>query len=188
MSTIIWFIISFLSGSLPFSLWLGRLAGKDIRQYGDGNPGATNTWKAAGPFLGMAAVVLDFSKGAIPILLVNFVLNLEGWSLAVVALAPILGHAFSPFLRFRGGKALAVTFGVWCGLSLWLAPTALGISFALWLFILKKDGRAVLAGMLSLLILLLIIRADTAWLLIWLGNTAILAWKTRFPNLHLPDN
>lgn len=182
MPTVIWFAIAFLSGALPFSVWVGRLAGKDVRQYGDGNPGATNAWKAGGVFWGAAAMILDFAKGAIPILLVNFVVGLEGWSLAAVSLAPILGHAYSPFLRFRGGKALAVTFGVWCGLSLWLAPAVLGLSFALWLILLKNDGRAVLAGMFSLLILFLLISTDGAWFLVWLGNTAVLAWKYRKSN------
>lgn len=180
MTTAIWIALAFLSGSLPFSVWLGRLAGKNIRQYGDGNPGATNAWKAGGAFWGAAAIVLDFGKGAIPVLFANFVVGLEGWSLTAVALAPILGHAYSPFLRFQGGKALAVTFGIWCGLSLWLAPTFLGLSLAFWLVLLKNDGRAVLAGMFTLLILLLLISADSAWLLTWLGSAALLAWKYRW--------
>lgn len=179
LTTAVWFVIAFLSGSLPFSVWVGRLAGKNIRQYGDGNPGATNAWKAGGPFWGAAAMILDFAKGAIPILLANFVVGLEGLPLAATAMAPILGHAYSPFLRFRGGKALAVTFGVWTGLTLWLAPTILGISFAIWIMVLKNDGRAVLAGMLTLLILFIAIGAGTEWYLVWLGNTLILAWKYR---------
>ena len=180
MSTfLVWFVVAFLSGSLPFSVWIGRLAGKNIREYGDGNPGATNAWKAGGKVFGIAAVVLDFAKGAIPILAVNYVVGLEGLALAVVALAPILGHAYSPFLRFRGGKALAVTFGIWTGLSLWLVPTALGLGFALWLKVLRSDGRAVLAGIASLLVLFLIIGADGAWYVVWVGNFAVLAWKYR---------
>jgi glycerol-3-phosphate acyltransferase PlsY len=178
-TTILWFVIAFLSGSLPFSVWLGRLAGKNIRQYGDGNPGATNVWKAGGAFWGAAAVILDFGKGAVPFLLVNFVVGLEGFSLAAVAIAPILGHAYSPFLRFRGGKALAVTFGIWTGLSLWLVPTILGISFALSIFLLKNDGRAILAGMFSVLILFLLISVDGAWYPVWFGSALILGWKYR---------
>jgi glycerol-3-phosphate acyltransferase PlsY len=178
-ATLLGFAIAFVSGSLPFSVWLGRLAGKNIRAYGDGNPGATNAWKAGGAFWGAAAVVLDFAKGAIPILAVNYVVGLAGHSLAVVSLAPILGHAYSPFLRFRGGKALAVTFGVWTGLSLWLVPTVLGLSFAFWIFLLRNDGRAVLGGMLSVLVLFLVLGVVNAWYYIWIGNFLILAWKYR---------
>lgn len=179
LTTIFWFVLAFLSGALPFSVWIGRLAGKNIRQYGDGNPGATNALKAGGAFWGAAAVILDFGKGAIPILLANYEVGLTGYSLASVAVAPILGHAYSPFLGLRGGKALAVTFGVWTGLTLWLVPAVLGISFVIWILILKNDGRTVLAGMFTVLILLLIIRADTVWYLVWFGNTIILAWKYR---------
>jgi glycerol-3-phosphate acyltransferase PlsY len=175
----LWFIIAFLCGSVPFSVWVGLLAGKNIRQYGDGNPGATNAWKAGGAFWGGAAAILDFAKGAIPVLLANYVVGLEGYSLAAVALAPLLGHAYSPFLRFRGGKALAVTFGIWTGLSLWVAPTVLGVSFAIWLLLLKNDGRAVLAGMLTILVLFFILKADTVWFIVWLGNFLLLAWKYR---------
>jgi glycerol-3-phosphate acyltransferase PlsY len=85
----------------------------------------------------------------------------------------------SPFLRFRGGKALAVTFGIWTGLSLWLVPTILGISFALWIFMLKNDGRAILAGMFSVLILFLLISVDGAWYPVWFGSALILGWKYR---------
>ncbi len=180
MSTLtMWFVIAFLSGALPFSVWIGRLAGEDIRAYRDGNPGATNAWKAGGKFFGAAAVVLDFGKGAIPVLAVNYVVGLEGLALVAVALAPILGHAYSPFLRFRGGKALAVTFGIWTGLSLWLVPTVLGVGFAVWLKVLENDGRAVLVGMASLLILFVLIGADSAWYLIWFGNILVLGWKYR---------
>jgi glycerol-3-phosphate acyltransferase PlsY len=177
--TFAWFALAFLSGSLPFSFWVGRLAGKNIQDYGDGNPGATNAWKAGGAFWGAAAVVLDFGKGAVPVLLANYWVGLEGFSLAAVSLAPVLGHAYSPFLRFQGGKALAVTFGVWTGLSLWLVPTVLGIAFALWIIVLKNDGRAVLAGMFSILVLFLFIGVESAWYPVWLGNTLVLAWKYR---------
>jgi glycerol-3-phosphate acyltransferase PlsY len=124
-------------------------------------------------------VVLDFAKGASPVLVVNYVVGLEGLALAVVAMAPILGHAYSPFLGFRGGKALAVTFGIWTGLSLWLVPTVLGLGLAVWLRVLGNDGRAVLAGMVSLLGLFVVIGVDGAWYLVWVGNFVVLGWKYR---------
>ena len=172
-------IVAFFSGSLPLSVWLGKIAlGIDIRQYGDGNPGAANVWRAGGAGWGMLAVLLDFLKGAIPVALANFVFNLEGASLAVAAVAPIAGHAFSPFLRFHGGKALAVTFGIWTGLSLWLIPTILGLFFGVYLLLLKPDGWAVMAGIATLLIVLLFI-GNPVWLIVWAGMAIILGWKHR---------
>jgi glycerol-3-phosphate acyltransferase PlsY len=178
----LWFILAFLSGSLPFSVWVGKIAlGKDIQQYGDKNPGSANVFRAGSKFWGAVALLLDFLKGAIPVAIAYSLFQLEGWALTAVALAPILGHAFSPFLKFRGGKALAVTFGVWCGLTLWLVPTLLGISFAVWLKAVKVAGLAVVLGLLSLLPALLWLQPPFAWFAIWLGNTIILAWK------HRPD-
>ena len=113
-------LISFVSGSLPFSVWLGKILRRtDVRRFGDGNPGATNAFRAGGAWLGLPALLLDVSKGAAPVGLAYFNLGYRGLPMWMIALAAILGHAFSPFLGFRGGKGLAVAFGVWIGLTLW---------------------------------------------------------------------
>lgn len=122
MNAALWIALGFLSGSLPFSVWIGHLAlGKDIRCYGDGNPGGTNVIRVGSLSWGVCAMIMDFLKGAIPVGIAHYVAGVTGWWLAAAALAPILGHAYSPFLGFRGGKAVAVTFGAWTGLTLWLA-------------------------------------------------------------------
>lgn len=175
-----WIIASFLSGSLPFSVWVGRLALRtDIRRYGDGNPGATNVLRSGGKGWGALALLLDTLKGAIPVGLAYFWAGLTGWPLAVVAVAPVVGHAFSPLLRFRGGKAVAVTFGIWAGLSLWAGPTILGLALAFWFALLAVDGWAMILAMFSLLAYLLLAWPDPALLAVWAGNTLILAWKHR---------
>lgn len=179
MSEIVWILIAFLCGSLPLSVWLGHLAlGQDITQYGDHNPGAANVWRAGGPSWGFLAVFLDFLKGALPVGLANFVFNVEGVALALVAIAPIAGHAFSPFLGFRGGKALAVTFGIWAGLTIWIVPAILGILFGLYLTVLRPEGWAVMAGIISLLVILLIM-GNSLWIGVWVGMALILGWKHR---------
>jgi glycerol-3-phosphate acyltransferase PlsY len=178
--TLIWVLIAFFSGALPFSIWVGKMAmGKDIRQFGDGNPGAFNVFRAGGKGWGWLAILLDGFKGAIPVGLANYWIGFEGWSLALIALAPILGHAYSPFLQFRGGKGLAVTFGVWTGLTLWIIPTMLGGLFALFLWWLRSSGRAVLAGQVGLLLGILILGGDSVWLAVWGVSTGLFAWKYR---------
>lgn len=178
--TLLWTALVFLAGSLPFSVWLGRLILKtDIRQFGDGNPGAVNAWKAGGWRVGVPAVLLDYSKGAVPVGLLHFSLGLSGWALVAGALAPILGHAFSPLLCFQGGKALAVTFGVWTGLTLGEGPIILGLVFGLFFAVLDNDGWAVALGMLAFLGYLLLFHPDWAVLAIWGGNMIILLWKHR---------
>ncbi len=178
--TLVWVLAAFVSGSLPFSVWVGRLAlHTDIRRYGDGNPGAANVLRSGGWHWAALALLLDTFKGAIPVGLAQFWGQLEGWLLVAVALAPVLGHAFSPFLGFRGGKAVAVTFGVWAGLSLWIAPPVLGLALAGWHALVRVDGWAVILAMLSLLVFLWLFRVEPAWLAAGAGNTAILAWKHR---------
>lgn len=177
---ILWVLVSFVCGALPLSVYIGKLAlGVDIRHYGDGNPGASNVFRAGGKGWGVMALLLDFLKGAAPVAVAHFIYQWQGWNLTAVALAPIVGHAYSPFLRGRGGKALAVTFGVWTGLSLYVIPICLGLLFAFWLFALKPEGWAVLSGCLTLLPVLLLMAVPPAWLGIWAGMTLILAWTHR---------
>ena len=78
-------LAGFMSGSLMFSLWLGRLRGGDPLRVGDGNPGAANAFRSGGAAVGVAALLLDFLKGAIPVALARWNLHLDGWLLAPVA-------------------------------------------------------------------------------------------------------
>lgn len=180
MTAAVLVVIAFFSGALPFSVWVGRLAlGKDIREYSDGNPGATNVLRAGGVKWGALALLLDFIKGALPVWIARVTLGLEGWPLLAVALAPVLGHAFSPFLRFRGGKAVAVTGGVWCGLTIWEVPTIGGLLLGFWFSFVNESGWAVMLTLLSVLAYLLLTWRDPLLLAAWSGNAAILAWKHR---------
>lgn len=178
-SDLAWIVLAFGCGSIPFAVWIGRLMLRtDIRRYGDGNPGAMNVFRAGSRAWSVLAVLLDFSKAALPVGLARFVGGLDGWAVAAIALAPLVGHAFSPFLGFHGGKALASTFGTWTGLTLWLAPTLLGLLFAVWYLLLAVEGWAVIAAMLCLLPLLLLL-SNPVLVAVWTGNIALLAWKHR---------
>lgn len=114
--------LSYLLGSIPFGLLLGFLAGKDVRQHGSKNIGATNVFRVCGKWWGIAAFVLDFLKGlaatvAIPHYLpMNFV---EPYPAIFCAFAVVLGHIFPPWLGFRGGKGVAASAGAIAGL-MWL--------------------------------------------------------------------
>jgi glycerol-3-phosphate acyltransferase PlsY len=177
-------LLAYLCGALPFSVWIGQLAlGRDVRRYGDGNPGAFNVLRAGGAGWFVLAMLLDFLKGALPVALAQFVGHQSGWALVLIAAAPVLGHATSPFLRFRGGKGLAVTFGIWAGVSLFVVPVLLGVSFAIWTLALKDSGWAVMAGLGSLLVGLLSLSIEPLWLGIWLGTSGILIWK-HWPELR----
>lgn len=187
---IVWTLCAFISGALMFSYWLGRLARKNLRSVGDGNPGALNLWKAAGYRLGIVGVLLDFIKGYLVILLAVEVGGMSGYGLIPIALAPILGHAFSPFLRGKGGKAIAVTFGVWSGLTQFEVSLALAVILAVMLGGMKviykwkpisseADGQQVVIGMLLLGVYLYVRDAAAVLLWVWLGNTLLIMLKHR---------
>jgi len=125
----------YLLGSIPFGLMVGRwLRGVDIRKYGSGNIGFSNVLRVLG--LGPASLVLvgDTLKGVIPVvvgrrLLASWAIpGADIWLLAV-ALAPIVGHSFSVFCGFRGGRAVATSLGALCGMC-W--PAGL-IGLGIWL-------------------------------------------------------
>lgn len=179
MPSLLWILFAFACGSLPLSYWIGRVFLRvDIRNFGDGNPGGANAWQAGGKGWGLFAIIADGLKGLLPVLLAQRVGHVAGWALAGVAVAALLGHAYSPLLRFRGGKALAITFGVWTALVPWQAPVVLGIALALGRRALV-DGWSVLAGMLTLLGYLLLFNRSPVLLAVWAANTALLAIKYR---------
>lgn len=184
---IFWTLLAFALGSIPFSSLLTRLfVSRDVRAVGDGNPGATNAWKAGGWQVGIAAILLDSLKGAVPIVLAQLLAGINSWALLPVSMAPLLGHAFSPLLKFKGGKALATTFGVWSGLTLGEIPIILGIFFALFLWVQDKDGWAVIFGLSGTLAHLLFNHPDPFFITLLLLNTVLVAWKYREVLLQLP--
>jgi acyl phosphate:glycerol-3-phosphate acyltransferase len=144
-------LVAFLSGSLPFSVWTLRvLARRDVRAVGDGNPGATNAFRAGGAGLGIAVLLLDVTKGVLPVVLARS-FGLNGPTLALVAVLAVAGAAFSPLLGFRGGKALAVTLGTWIGLTLWTIPLVAVVAIVAATRWIEPDGWAVAAALAAML-------------------------------------
>lgn len=130
--------------------------GKDIRGYGDANPGATNVLRAGGKGAAALALLLDFLKGALPVGIAHFQLGFTGWQLVMVALLPVIGHAFSPFLLGRGGKAVATTGGIWCGLTLWEGPSVGGFLLGISTYLLGANGWAVVTAISGMVLYLII--------------------------------
>ncbi|MDF2649159.1 MAG: hypothetical protein K0Q73_4964 [Paenibacillus sp.] len=189
--TIVWTVCAFLSGSFMFSYWLGLIAQKNLKTVGDGNPGALNLWKAAGYKLGVVGIILDFLKGYLILLFVLGNEKIQGYSMISIALAPIIGHAFSPFLKGKGGKAIAVTFGVWSALSSFEVSLAFAVFLAILLSAIKvinrgkststeADGLQVVIGFLLVGIYLYMRDYSSAILWVWLGNFLLLAYTHRY--------
>ena len=105
-------IVAYILGSIPNALWIGKVfKGIDVREHGSKNTGSTNAARVLGAKLGILTLILDISKGAIPTLIATMLLD-SSISVILVGICAILGHSFSIFMKFKGGKAVATTVGV----------------------------------------------------------------------------
>jgi glycerol-3-phosphate acyltransferase PlsY len=115
--------VAYLLGSLPFSVWVGKVFyRKDVREFGSGNAGATNTWRVLGWKAGLPVLLLDIAKGfgatLLPYLCLSYFPNAEWlfWLRILCGTAAALGHIYPLLAGFRGGKAVATLLGVIVGL------------------------------------------------------------------------
>jgi len=139
--TLIKLIFSFFIGSIPFAVIVGRVAGKDIRREGSGNPGATNVYRVVGPLAGIIVLILDFSKSFIPVIALG-----EGDREGVMCgLFAVMGHIFSPFLKGRGGKGVASFLGALFGTH-WMAGLSFLIPFIIMVWITRFVSLGSLVG------------------------------------------
>ena len=143
MKTFILIVIAYILGSIPNALWIGKVfRGINVREHGSKNTGSTNAARVLGAKLGILTLILDISKGAIPVALSFFMKadlleNMTGISSLdpiMVGIFAIIGHSFSLFMKFKGGKAVATTVGVFTVLvpkALLLAAVVFFVIFAL---------------------------------------------------------
>lgn len=148
-------VVAFWLGACPFSVWVGKwLLHKDIRQYGDGNPGAYNVFRAGGRKTGVLAMVLDIGKGIPFVAIAHYQLGLPTAAVMVVGLSAILGHAYTPVLGFKGGKALGVTGGVLIALPQHEILLSVLVFLALSSLLVVPDAWRVVSGMTGSLVYL----------------------------------
>jgi glycerol-3-phosphate acyltransferase PlsY len=143
---IIWFSVlpaaAYLVGSVPFGVLISRLHGIDLRKVGSGNVGATNCGRVCGRPWGYACFLLDFGKGFAPALAAGWLIGAMGGQPSMlqqlawlcVAAGCILGHVFSVFLGFRGGKGVATSLGVVVGMYPYFTLAGLA-AFATWIVV-----------------------------------------------------
>ena len=175
---------AFISGAVPFSMIIARWAlNKDVTQYGDGNPGAVNVFRAGGQKAGALALVLDIGKGVPFVLLSHTVLTLPDVSVVFIALCAVLGHAFSPFLHWRGGKAIAVTFGVMIGLPNYEVLLAFIAFTLIGFFIIEVDAWKIIFGATGAMVYLAVTKGSSWEPLLVLLILTVLVIK-HFDALH----
>lgn len=137
-------VAAYLCGSIPTGLWLGRRMGIDVRNAGSGNSGATNVARTVGAGAGALTLLVDVAKGALP-LLVGVAVGASPIALSLAAVSAVLGHVFSLFTFFRGGKGVATAAGAF----LVLTPTALAVAVAVFALIAFSSRRVSLASIVA---------------------------------------
>jgi acyl phosphate:glycerol-3-phosphate acyltransferase len=126
-------VAAYFLGSIPTGLLLAKAAGVDIRSSGSGNIGATNVYRTLGRSVGVMTLVGDCLKGLIPVLVAKYYGLPELW-VAAIGLAAFLGHVFTVFLGFKGGKGVATALGVFLGIS----PVSVGAVLLLFVAVVWK--------------------------------------------------
>jgi glycerol-3-phosphate acyltransferase PlsY len=166
VSLVPWFVAAYFLGSIPTSWLVVKLVtGKDLRELGSGNLGATNLYRQLGWKWAIPAAIIDVAKGAIPVLV--FAPEAGGGPLlaALLGITAVLGHVFSVFVKFKGGKGVATGAGVMLG----FAPWAVLASAALWGLIVRLTGYVSLGSILAAAALPLAVwllhpeRRDVVW-------------------------
>lgn len=142
MDIIIQMIIAYLLGSIPSGVWIGQVFfNKDIRKYGSGNTGATNTFRILGPKAGTIALIADVLKGFvatfIPIYLETDIHPV------FIGIFAIIGHIYPIYIKFKGGKAVATTAGVFLAIQ----PVYVLIFIGVFLMILLTTSTVSIASM-----------------------------------------
>lgn len=147
MYGVVWGVVAYLLGATPFGLLVAKARGVDIRAHGSGNIGATNVFRVVGKGWGVFTFLLDALKGFIPAFFFPKLAQMEPEWGVLFGIIAILGHSFSVFLKFKGGKGVATSAGMLLG----VAPAVIGIAFVCWVVCLFASRIVSLASIVAAL-------------------------------------
>lgn len=149
-TVIILVLFSYLLGSVPTGYLIAkRVMGIDIRQHGSGNPGAANVYRIVGKWAGISTFVIDGLKGFIPVCLARHYCPDNYWVAIVCGVIAILGHMWTIYLKFRGGKGVATSAGVFAA----LLPLPTAIAFASFVVCVALWGRISIGSICACIVL-----------------------------------
>ena len=180
-------VFAYLLGSIPFGyIFTKKFTGKSILVLGSGNIGSTNVGRIAGPKIAVLTQICDMSKGLLPVTLVYFLeienfFHFEEYYICLVALASILGHDYSLFLKLKGGKGVNTTLGA----SLLLAPYSVFVSVLIY-FAVKWKYKIVSLGSICLAISLTLVELvihRVSFLFYYLLICSVLILIKHIPNI-----
>lgn len=176
MNLLLLLAAAYLLGSVPFAILVSRLFGlADPRQYGSGNPGATNVLRSGSKAAALLTLVGDCLKGAAAVWAAQ-ALGFSAEEAALAGLAAFFGHVFSLFLRFNGGKGVATALGVLLGIDPWLAFVCLFVWLAT-AVLTRYSSAAALAAAVSAPLAGYVLLGTPALVAILLLMAAVLVWR-----------
>ena len=145
-----WFLAAYLLGAIPTSYWVVRLVrGEDLRKFGSGNLGATNLFRVLGWKYAIPVGAFDALKGAIPVMIFGPAAGASPLEAVLLGTAAVVGHVFSVFVGFKGGKGVATGAGVILGLAPWAFLAAL----VTWMIVTRLSGFVSLGSIVAALVL-----------------------------------
>lgn len=187
--TAVLLLIAYLLGSVPTSVWIGKaFYNIDVREFGSGNAGATNTFRVLGRGAGIPVLIIDIMKGAGAVALAwlgvfepgeNEFINLQ----LGLGVAALLGHIFPIFAGFRGGKGVATLVGI----GMCILPLACGMSLAVFLLVLLTSRivslSSMIAGVSFPIVLNIVLRNENPILMVFSIVVAVLLLITHRKNI-----
>jgi len=176
MMTIIYFLIGYLTGSIPTAYLITYLfTGKDIREYGSKNPGSTNVFRVAGVWPGIITLVIDFSKGFLPVYLIR---QQPDWVVIGTIFFTVLGHTATVFLRFRGGKGVITGCGALAGATPHLAITGI-LVFLITFFLFRYVSLSSITSAFAIIIYVWLFRYPLTWQVAITLVGVLVIWRHR---------
>jgi glycerol-3-phosphate acyltransferase PlsY len=182
----LWLLAAYLVGATPTAYLAGRVArGIDLREHGSKNLGATNVYRVLGWRWAIPVALVDIAKGAAPVALFAPQAGGGPWLAVALGVAAVLGHIFSPYVRFKGGKGVATAAGMFVA----LAPLAVAIALPLWGVCLWLSGYVSLASILAAVAFPVLVRVThpaagpTFWASAGLALLIVFAHRTNIRRL-----
>lgn len=190
MNEILLIVLAYLIGSIPTSVWVSKyFFDIDIRDYGSGNAGATNTYRVLGPKWGTIVMVTDMVKGIVAVKLAFLLpeyadseINLQNLQTGL-GLAAVVGHIFPIWADFRGGKGVATLFGLVLGISPWTALSCVGIFIAVLYLTRFVSLSSILASIAFPFFILVIFNVDNPTYRIFAIAVALMVLLTHQKNI-----
>jgi acyl phosphate:glycerol-3-phosphate acyltransferase len=190
MNEFLLIVLAYLIGSIPTSVWVSRhFFDIDIRDYGSGNAGATNTYRVLGPRWGTFVMIMDMLKGMVAVKLALLLPEYADSEVQLqnlqtgLGLAAVLGHIFPIWAEFRGGKGVATLFGLVLGISPWTALSCVGI-FVLVLYLTRFVSlSSILASIAFPVFILVIFNVDNPLYRVFAIAVALMVLLTHQKNI-----